>query len=270
VSVLKTENRKQKNEIKQGRGFCLLFSVFCLGTFTIACGGGSTAQQPPPPPPPFDPSTAGSISGTVKLEGTPPPAEVIRLDADPKCVTAAQGEERRTEDYVVGSDNEVQNVFVYVKEGLPQRLYPVPTGPVVLDQQKCRYIPRVMGVQVGQPFVIQNSDPFMHNIHAEGAVNQPFDLAEPLQGIRMTKTFATREVMVPIKCNVHAWMHAFVGVVEHPFFAVSNGSGQFSILQLPPGTYTLEAWHERLGTATQQVTVGPKEAKPVNFSFRIS
>lgn len=195
---------------------------------------------------------------------------MIRLDSDPNCVKLAQGEERRTEYFVMGPDNALQNVFVYVKEGLAPSLYPVPREPVVIDQQKCRYVPRVLGVQVGQELAIRNSDPLMHNVQASGAINEPFNLGQPFSGIESKRTFTTREVMVPFKCNVHNWMRAYIGVLEHPFFAVSDGSGRFSIAKLPPGTYTIEAWHERLGTSTQQVTVGAQETRDIAFTFKVS
>ena len=217
-----------------------------------------------------DPATLGTVGGTITLTGAVPPAEVIRMDGDPKCVTATQGEERHTE-YIVSNDGKtLANVFVYVKEGLSPRLYPVKSEPVILDQQKCRYTPRVVGVQVGQPLEIRNGDPLMHNVRAEGAINQPFDVGQPLQGIKTTKTFNTREVMIPVKCQVHAWMRGYIGVLEHPYFAVSDANGKFTIPQLPPGTYTIEAWHERLGTLTQQVTVAAKDSKAVDFAFKVS
>lgn len=244
-------------------------AILLLSLLISAC---TKAPEAPPAAaePAVDAATAASLSGHVTFAGTLPAAEVIRMDGDPKCVTAAQGEERRTEFFASDDGKSLGNVFIYVKEGLPQRMYPVPNTPVVLDQQKCRYIPRVVGVQVGQPLEIRNSDPLLHNVHGEGAINQPFDYGQPLQGIKTNHTFTTREVMVPVKCQVHAWMRGYVGVVEHPFFAVTDGGGRFTIPQLPPGTYTIEAWHERLGTQTQQITVAPKDAKTLDFAFKIS
>jgi plastocyanin len=248
--------------------FYLLILVISL--LFSACNNSSSETPAAPVAPAFDPSTAASLAGHVTFDGTLPPAEVIRMDGDPKCVAAAQGEERRTELFVSDDGKSLGNVFIYVKDGLPQRMYPVPSTPVVLDQQKCRYVPRVLGAQVGQPVEIRNSDPLLHNVHGEGAVNQPFDYGQPLPGIKTTHTFTTREVMIPVKCQVHAWMRGYIGVVEHPFFAVTDGSGRFSIPRLPPGTYTIEAWHERLGTQTQQVTVAAKDAKTLDFTFKVS
>lgn len=244
--------------------------IFLSAASLVACGGSSSEPPAPAPTPAVDPSTVATLTGRIVFDGTPPPSEVIRLDGDPKCVTLAQGEERRTEYVVMSPDSGVQNVFVYVKDGLPPSLYPVPSTPVVLDQQKCRYIPRVLGVQVGQQLTIRNSDPLLHNVRAEGQINQPFDVGTPIQGMEIKRTLSTREVMVPFKCNVHAWMNAYVGVLEHPFFAVSDEGGRFSIPPLPPGTYTIEIWHERLGTQTQQITVAAKDTKDLTFTYKVS
>jgi plastocyanin len=248
--------------------------MFYIGIllFSLLLTACNNAPQTPPTPsePAVDAATAASLSGRVVFDGTLPPSEVLPMDGDPKCVAAAQGEERRTEYFVSDDGKSLGNVFIYVKEGLPQRMYPVPPAPVVLDQQKCRYVPRVVGVQVGQAVEFRNSDPLLHNVNGEGAVNQSFNYGQPLQGIKTTHTFTTREVMVPVKCQVHAWMRGYIGVVEHPFFAVTDGGGRFSIPQLPPGTYTIEAWHERLGTQTQQITVAAKDAKTLDFTFKAS
>jgi plastocyanin len=245
-----------------------VFAALLLAAAVAACSGSSSTPPAASPAPSVDPATVATISGQVLLDGPAPQADVIRLDGDPKCVTLLQGEERRTEYVVMGTGNSLQNVFVYVKEGLPPGFYPVPSTPVVLDQQKCRYVPRVIGIQVGQQLTIRNSDPLLHNVRAEGQINQTFDVGTPIQGMEVKRTFSTREVMVPFKCQVHSWMNAYVGVLEHPFFAVTDGSGRFSIPQLPPGTYTIEIWHERYGTQTQQVTVAAKDAKDLTFTIK--
>jgi hypothetical protein len=137
----------------------------------------------------------------------------------------------------------------------------------VLNQQGCHYTPHVFGVQVGQPLDILNSDDTLHNVHAAAQVNQEFNLGQPFKGMKTTRTFDKPEVMIPFKCDVHTWMNAFVGVLAHPYFAVSADGGKFSLKTLPPGTYEIEAWHEKLGTQTQTVTVGEKETKEITFTF---
>jgi plastocyanin len=234
---------------------------------SIACGGSSTPVPVAPAGPPVDPATAGSVTATVTFEGAVPAPRMMRLDGDPKCVQENGGAERADESLVVGEHQALQNVFVYVKDGLGAFGFPVPTEPVVLDQDKCRYTPRVVGVRVGQPLSIRNSDPLLHNVRADGAINQPFNMSTPLEGVSFTRTFATREVMVPFKCDVHAWMTAYVGVLDHPYFGTTGTDGQVVLGNLPPGTYTIEAWHETLGTKTQQIIIAAKESKDVTFTF---
>jgi plastocyanin len=187
------------------------------------------------------------------------------MATDPNC---KPDQPLKTETVAVGQDRGLQNVFVYVKDGLGDLRFPVPATPAVLDQRGCRYTPRVIGVQVGQPVQILNSDRTFHNVHAVGQTNSEFNVAQPSVGMTMTHTFTTREVMVPFKCDVHLWMHAWVGVLDHPFFAVTTADGSFSLAGLPPGTYTVEAWHESLGTQTMQVTVAPKAVAMAPFTFK--
>jgi len=235
--------------------------------FFIACGGGSAPAPAAPAAPPVDPATAGTITATVKFDGAVPTPRMMRLDGDPKCVTENGGAERADESLVVGQNQALQNAFVYVKDGLGAFGFPVPTEAVVLDQDKCRYTPRVLGVRVGQPLSIRNSDPLLHNVRANGTVNQGFNMSTPLEGVSFERTFATKEVMVPFKCDVHAWMSAFVGVLDHPYFGTTTPEGKVVLANLPPGTYTIEAWHETLGARTEQVTIGAKETKDVAFTF---
>jgi plastocyanin len=231
-----------------------------------ACGGTQPGQADPAAEPavvanPVDPATAGSITGRIAFTGTPPPPQPIKTASDPNCQTAL------TTEAVVVNGGGLQNVFVYVKDGLGNLRFPVPATPVVLDQKGCRYVPHVLGIQVGQPMQIVSSDPTLHNVHAVAEANREFNTGQPVPGVPHTHSFSTTEVMVPFKCDVHRWMNAFVGVVDHPFYAVSAADGRFELKGLPPGTYTIEAWHEQLGTQTQTVTIGEKETKDVGFSF---
>jgi plastocyanin len=247
--------------------FLLVFSgcAVALALVTSACKG----EEPPPPPAavtnPVDPATAGSIAGVVKFEGKAPAAQAITMDSDSYCEKQPKN---TTESIVVGDGSGLQNVFVYVKDGLGDRVFPVPSTPAVLDQKGCRYVPHVLGVQVGQTLEIASSDNTLHNVHAVPQQNREFNMAHQLAAIKHTHVFSTKEVMVPFKCDVHKWMNAFVGVLDHPFYAVTAGNGHFELKGLPPGTYTVEAWHEKLGTQTQMVTVGEKQASDVSFTFK--
>jgi plastocyanin len=248
---------------------------------TVACGGGggteqATSSESAKPSAPaatpagqrVDTATAGEVKGVVTLEGTAPANAPIRMNADPVCVKENKGDQ--SQETIMAADGKLANVFVYVKDGLGNYVYDTPTEPVTLDQKGCRYHPHVFGVRVGQPIQILNSDPTLHNIHATPKANSEFNNGQPIQGMKMTHTFDKPEVMVPFKCDVHGWMNAYVGVMTHPYFAVTGADGTFSLRSLPPGTYTIEAWHEKLGTQTAQVTIGAKETKDANFTFKAS
>jgi plastocyanin len=232
---------------------------------TVACGGAAPAA--PVPPAAVDPSIAASIAGRARFAGAPPEPAFVRIDGDPSCVTLNGGDRQSADALVLGQENALENVFVYVKGGLEKTAFPIPNEPVVVDQQKCRYVPRVLGVRVGQPLQIRNGDPLLHNVRSDSEINQPFNQGQPVQGMVFTHTFTTREVMVPVKCDVHGWMRTSVGALEHPYFAVTGNAGSFTLANLPPGTYTIAAWHEQLGTQEQQVTVAAKESKDVEFTF---
>ena len=246
-----------------------LAAALGVAALTFAgCGGGASAPAPAAAAPAVDPATAGMVSGRVVLAGPAPAAATVRLDGDKTCATFAPGAMRTTERWVVGSDGGLANVFVHVTGGLDGRSFPVPQEPVVLDQQKCWYVPRVLGVRVGQPLEIRNSDPLLHNVRANSSINEPFNQGQPVQGVRYTHTFSTAEVMVPMKCDVHAWMDAWVGVVNHPYFAVTGADGTFSLPNLPPGTYTVEAWHEAGGTQSGTVTIAPQSTAELTITFK--
>jgi plastocyanin len=250
----------------------LLLAACAAAALVVGCGGGAQNQQSAAPAtsgaaaPAVDAATAATVSGKVTFDGTPPPAQPIKLSSDPYCQKANPGLTSEAE--IVGPGGAVQNVFVYVKDGLGNRTFPTPSEPVVLDQKGCHYAPHVLGIQVGQPLQIVNSDDTLHNVHGLAKANQEFNQGQPIQGMKMTHTFSTKEVMVPFKCDVHGWMNAWIGVLDHPYYAVTSADGTFTLKGLPPGTYTIEAWHEKLGTQTQTVTVGEKETKDIAFAFK--
>jgi hypothetical protein len=173
-----------------------------------------------------------------------------------------------TLDQVLVNNGGLENVFVYVKEGLGNYSYDPPAATARLDQKGCRYSPHVFGLRTGQPLEISNDDPTMHTVHAMAKNNQEFNISQALQGIKQTKSFTAPEVMVHFKCNVHNWMDAYAGVLSHPYFAVTADGGSFALTNLPAGTYTIEAWHEKLGTQTESVTLAEKETKNISFVFK--
>ena len=168
---------------------------------------------------------------------------------------------------VLGEDQSMANVFVRLTSGFAEQEYPAPEAPAVLNQENCKYVPHVLGVMVNQPLSILNSDGILHNVKTQSRRNRAFNLGMPADMTEATRTFSRPEHIFPVKCNVHSWMTAYVGVLPHPFFDVTGQDGQFSIANLDPGTYELEVWHERLGTQTTTVTIAADESVEADFVF---
>jgi plastocyanin len=212
------------------------------------------------------PVQGATVSGKVKFTGAKP--AMAKIDMSDEAVCAKQYTTPPTDETVmVGPTGGLANVFVYVSAGLPATAkFQAPAAPVELEQHGCRYHPHVLGVMVGQTLAIKNSDGILHNIKAMGKKNRPFNVSQPTT-MTTPRTFTAEEVMVPLECNVHGWMHAWLGVLPHPFFAVTGADGSFSIKGLPPGTYTITAWHEKYGTQTATVTVAGAAPKTADFTF---
>jgi plastocyanin len=214
--------------------------VLALGCAVSSCDDASTA------PPPAAPQ-GGTIAGTVTLAGAAPVVEPIRMGLDPTCLEIA-GSTTPSDTVVVAATGAVANAFVYIRDGLSAtQTFAAPSDPVVLDQHDCRFAPHVLGVQVGQPVELVNSDPTEHNVHGHGVHNPEFIRLQPVQGMRETRVFNT-------------WMSAYIGVVPHPFFAVTDRQGRYALTGVPPGRYTIEVWHERFGRRTVQATVTGRAA----------
>jgi plastocyanin len=209
-----------------------------------------------------DPATAGAITGVVDFQSTPPQFPMLDMTADPGCPPKPQPTET-----VVVNHGKLANVFVYVKHGLPQGSFAPPTQPVVLDQKGCRYSPRVTGIMVGQPFKILNSDTADHNIHDMARNNPQWNESQLPTDKPIVKTFNAPEMMLPLQCNQHPWMRAYVNVMTNPYYAVTAEDGSFEIKNLPPGEYTLAAVHEKYGEKTMQVKVSAKESAKADFVF---
>jgi hypothetical protein len=244
-------------------------SLVLSSLLAFACGSPPVeqARQVAPSGKQVDPVTARTVSGRVVFTGQAPARKVISMSSDPSCVSSA-GQKSLDDAVLVAADGALQNAFVYIKSGLdPAYAFETPSTPVVLDQKGCFYVPRVLGLRVGQPLELANADPTFHNVHALPKENREFNRGLG-PGIPPTRyTFARPEVMVRFKCDVHGWMGAHVGVMTHPFFAVTAADGTFSFGGVPPGTYTIEAWHEVFGTRSADLTVGAGETTPLAFSF---
>ncbi len=252
-----------------GATACLLLS---------GCGGSKTqseSEKPkeqagsaiPLPPAGFTVTDPGTISGKVSFTGTRPVMKTIDMSANPAC-EKAHPSPVKSEEVVVNDNGTLKNVFVWIKSGLPDAPWTPPSAAVTLDQKGCIYTPRVLGVMVNQEVHFTNSDPTNHNIHPMPNLNQEWNESQPPNGEAKAKKFDKEEVMVPVKCNIHPWMRAYIGVVHHPFFAVTGTDGTFRINGVPPGKYTLEAWQERYGKQPMELTVAPKQDQTANFEFK--
>jgi plastocyanin len=233
-----------------------------------SAGGSGNASAAPSANTQIDLTTAGTVSGTIRFSGDAPKPIAIDMAQDPACSEATKTP-NMTEQYVV-HDGRLANVFVYVQDGLSNRIYMPSKTPVVLDQKGCRYVPHVIGAMAGQPVEFRNSDPTMHNVHIVPPGSQDatgFDISQPPMAGTERHVFRTAGLMIPVRCNNHPWMEAFLNVVKNPFFAVSDADGKFEIQGLPPGNYTLVAVQEKLGTQTQQITVQSRKTSVANFTF---
>lgn len=213
---------------------------------------------------------AADIAGKVTLKGTPPPEKDLPLD--PSCGKLWPNEKPKTRFYVVGADQGLGDVFVYLKQ--VDAKTPPPAKPVLLDQKGCEYVPYVLGVQAGQKLLIRNSDPVLHNVHATPKINKEFNLAQMAGGKDIERTLDVAEVPVRFKCDVHPWMFAYVGVLPHSFHAVTDKDGKFKIEGVPAGKYTLVAFHRKSHVTddkalTQEITVGD-QAVSANFTVEVA
>ncbi|HVO81233.1 MAG TPA: carboxypeptidase regulatory-like domain-containing protein [Terriglobales bacterium] len=235
----------------------------------VGCSKKETTEEQPAAPAaaqpaatPIDPNTVASVSGTVKFEGTAPKPAKIDMSQDPACKGV------NTAETVVVDNGNLANVFVYVKDGLGDRTFDVPTAPAVINQQGCRYHPHVLGVMAGQMVQIKNDDPTTHNIHPTPKDNREWNESQPPQAAPIEKSFAREEIMLPVKCNQHPWMKMFINVVKSPFYAVTGPDGKYEIKGLPPGDYTIALVQEKLGEQDQKVTLAAKDSKTVDASFK--
>jgi len=209
---------------------------------------------------------AGTIEGTIKYDGPVPAPRLIHMDADPICYTINKGNVHSSS-LVLGDNNTLGNVFVYVKSGLTEVVSDQGTEPVVVNQAGCNYSPHVIGVMVGQKVKFLNPDGTLHNVHAMCKINPEFNEAMPDFRKEMEVSFNKPEFMFPIRCDVHPWMQAWVAVMAHPFFTVTGSDGKFEIKNVPNGTYVVEAWHEKLGAKTATIIVSDHSTQKADFTF---
>jgi plastocyanin len=249
--------------------------IFLLIAALAACPRSTPTNhtQPTPASPGWfqvDPQTAGVVTGKALFAGKAPRSKKVNMDGDPICAklhpTAVLDEP-----IAVDRNGALANVFVYIKRGLEGKKFEPPANsadPAVMDQKGCWFGPRVLGVRTGQTFKVTNSDPLTHNIHPLAQVNREWNQSQPPGAEPLIRRFTQPEIMIRVKCNIHPWMRAWIGVVDHPYFAVTGADGSFHLRDVPPGNYTIEAWQEELGSQEQQVTLTPSGKNEIVFKFR--
>jgi len=243
----------------------LLFLSACT-VLNFACGGGDSAK-PARQPTPLDLSTTGTITGVVQVEGAVPEQSIAQLSGWSECAAQHPEGNPKAGDILV-KDGKLQNALVYIKDGLGERVFAVPPTPVVLDQKGCVFLPRILGAQTGQDIKMLNSDPLAHNVHGLPKNSPSWNFSLGVKGASRTMAVAKPEAMIEIKCDIHPWMRAYVGVFDHPYFMLSNDEGRFTLKDVPPGEYTIEAWHERFGVQSQKVTVQAKDTQEITLTFK--
>ncbi|MBI1978190.1 MAG: carboxypeptidase regulatory-like domain-containing protein [Candidatus Omnitrophica bacterium] len=231
----------------------MFMATFFLMVFTM--GSGRLFAQ------------GATISGKVAFEGEAPPAKPINFGAERQCALMHGDKQPVNEELIVNPNKTVKWVLVYVKEGVTGT-YPTPTTPVEVDQAGCMFSPHVSAAMVGQTVKFKNSDELLHNVRTVAKVNKVFNIAQPVKGMSTDKVFDSAEIGIGLRCDVHFWMAAYIHVLSSPFFAITGDDGTFAVKDLPAGTYTIELWHEKLGTQTQTVTVADSETKTLDFTLK--
>jgi hypothetical protein len=236
----------------------------CRSEKTIDAPKASLEEKPAAPTKTIDPTTTATISGTVTYSGALPAPTKINARADAACAKEHPTEFDAGD--VAVNDGKVENAFVWVKTGLEEYQFPPPAGALHIDQKGCMYHPRIFGARTGQELEFANSDPTLHNIDAKPTKSSGFNFVTP-QGQKQARSIKKPEVMVKIGCDVHPWMRAYAGVLDHPFFQVTGRDGRYALRGLPPGAYTIGVWHERLGQSEQQIAIAPKESKMLDLAL---
>ena len=232
------------------------------------CGKKETSESAEPAPTAtVDLSTVGTITGTVTLDGTPPALRPIIMTAGPDCAKLHSTPLMYPE-VVVGDHGALANVLVYVKSGLGNYHFDVPATPATLDQVGCMYEPHVLGVMAHQTLDIKNTDPIVHNVHPVPHANRAWNKSQPVGSAPIEASFDNPDFAIPVLCNLHPWMRGYVFVFSHPYFDVTTAAGTFTLKNVPPGTYTIEAWQEKYGTQQQTVTLAAKAQQTVSFTFK--
>jgi len=250
----------------------LVVLAAALGLVLVSCGKkdeqpAETASTAAPTGTPVDASTAGSISGTIKLDGAAPAPHKINMAAEAFCLSQ-HPTPINDQEVVAAPGGTLANVVVYVAEDMSKYAFTTPSTPATIDQKGCMYNPHIVAMMAGQQLQVNNDDQTTHNIHPVPKDNREWNESQPAGAPAIVKVFARPEMAIPVKCNVHPWMKAYIAVVANPYFQVTGKDGSFELKNVPPGTYKLTAWQETYGTTEQTITIGPKEDKMVTLTFK--
>lgn len=242
--------------------FVLFLAAVCSLTnaqMSVSGNAGSSAAGTSSGP-------GASVAGKIRFDGPRPATSPIAMRSDPACASE-HPQPIHAEDVVTGQNGTLENVIVFVSQGADNKTYDVPQTPAVMEQKGCMYEPHVVAMRAGQTLRVVNEDKTTHNIHPMPTNNREWNKAQT-PGQPIEEKFAREEVSIPVKCNIHPWMHGYIAVFKHPYFAVTGKDGSFELKSLPPGEYTIEAWHEKLGTMTQHVRIAQGENKKLDFTFK--
>jgi plastocyanin len=248
--------------------------IVALAVLSAGCSQNQPPQKSGPEPAKpvsffhVDPATAATLGGKVTFQGVKPAREVISMTSDAGCVKAHGGKPVYDESVLAGKGGTLANAFVYIKSGLEGKTFEPVQSAVQLDQHGCMFVPRIIALRNGQTLDVKNSDSVSHNIHPVPANNREFSEQQSPDAPDIQHRFPRAEVMIPVKCNVHSWMRAYIGVVEHPYFAVTGEDGSYSWENVPPGDYTVAVWHEKLGEQTMQVHVAASQHASADFTYK--
>ena len=259
--------------VKNHTSFWGTAAVAILAVWLAGCGGKQTATNPSETPPaahtggkPVDAATSGSVTGTILFTGTPPQNKTINMIDVPNCAKTHSAPVM-TEGFVPGDNGTLQNVVVYLQGDFSAYSFLPPSVPVELNLQGCIYTPHVVATMTGDALEVTNKDAVTHNINAMSQLRQGWNETQISAGPPIMRRFATQEIPMIVKCNMHPWMRFYLAVVDHPYFQVTGKDGQFALRNVPPGTYMLTAWHETFGTKKQTVVVQPKQEQKVSLTF---
>ena len=244
---------------------CFRYTLLALIVILASCADSSAPPQQAVVATPVDPATAGTIRVDVTYAGPAPTPKVFDMRIAPQCAAAHQ--EPVYDNSLVVQDGHLANAVVWIKQGLEKWVFAPPSEPVTIDQKGCVYHPHVAAAMVGQPVDFVNSDPEAHNVHARPQVVSAFNFLMSRQGSKRTLTFDKSEIAVPVGCDIHPWMSAYVAVVPNPYFAVTPANGSVTLTNVPPGEYVVAVWQEKLGTKEQRVKLEARGSAGLQFAY---